>query len=482
MTPADDDDRRPLVIGIGNRFRGDDAAGLMVIDELAAEEADWLDTATLEGDLSGLMDLWHRDQDVIVVDAVSSGLAPGTIVVVDLLANHTGIGPSPRSTHGIGLLDAVGLARTLDRLPQSLLLLGIEADRFSVGDPVGPEVARATATLATSIPRMVQGGEGRPSPGGGSGPGAGQPGPACELCGPPITLRSGDVLTLRHTTAADAPALRELYQHLGPRDLTRRFFTAGPPSRRFVEHWADLEADGGLGLIAVTDDGTQRRVVGEAGYALIAEQPGEGELGITVRPKSRGWLGPWLLDRLLAHARERQIHNLQAVVLVENRTMIRLAAKRGFAVMGHPDWGTVRLTMSTGGSVPSWPGNADQPRVLIETNLGRWAGEEQLRDAGYQIMVCGAHCRGADGCPIPRGEACPLVDEADVVVVDLPDRREAEELVEQEQILHPGVQQVLRWPAGDQNHDRMSVQEVMAEVHRLLQITQDESGGGGPGT
>lgn len=291
---------------------------------------------------------------------------------------------------------------------------------------------------------------------------------SCELCGPPIELTNGDILTLRHGTVDDGPALVELYDQLDPNDLTRRFFTAGAPSSRFIDHWAGIEAEGGLGLVAELTARASRHLVGEAGYAPISGQDGEGELGITVRPGSRGWLGPWLLDRLLAHARARGVKNLQAVVLVDNRTMIRLAAKRGYAVLGHPDWGTVRLTLSTDGPVPSWPGPHDKPRVLVETNLSRWGGEHLLTEAGYQVVLCGAHCRGVGGCPVLQGDACPLIEGADVVVVDLPDTADAVDLFDQERLVHPGIKQVLRSPSGGGEHERLAVTEVLEEIQRLL--------------
>lgn len=299
---------------------------------------------------------------------------------------------------------------------------------------------------------------------------------ACSLCGPAIELTRGGLLRLRHTRPDDVAGLRALYGRLTLRDLRRRFFTAGRPSEEFLEYWTSLEDDGGCGLIAeiaegernprVTEGG-QSEVVAEAGYARLADQGSAGELGITVAPNSRGWLGPWLLDRLLAHAHKRGIENLQAHVLVDNQTMMGLAAKRGYAVLGHLDWGTVRITMATDGSVPSWPGSHERPRVLIETNHSRWPGEDALTEAGFDIALCGEWCRAGRACPIFDSEPCPLLAGADAVVIDLPDVERIHDLLQREEVIHPGLRHVAALDQDGDGH-RLSPAAVVEELRDLL--------------
>jgi len=299
----------------------------------------------------------------------------------------------------------------------------------------------------------------------------------CDLCGPAIELTNGGRLTLRHSSRADLGKLRELYRRLEPNDLRRRFFTAGPPTSKFLEGWASLSDGGGFGLVAEVDEDGKTGLVGEAGYATVRDGGTDGELGITVIPGSRGWIGPWLLDRLLAHAHQRGVANLQAAVLVDNRNMMTLAAKRGYAILGHPDWGTVRITMSTSGSIPSWPGDHDRPRVLVETDHSRWVGEEALADAGFDIAICADGCRGAKPCPVDQGEPCPLIDGADAIVVDLRNARRVRELLHHEQVVHPGIRQITMIET-DETEDgaaphRLSPDEVIDHLSDLLADDRD---------
>lgn len=265
----------------------------------------------------------------------------------------------------------------------------------------------------------------------------------CELCGPPIELARGGCLSLRHTSAEDVAGLQDLYEQLEIGDLRRRFFTAGPPSTKFLEHWASLQQEGGFGLVVEVAENGATHLVGEAGYGRY-ESNGQGcELGITIAPRSRGWIGPWLLDRLLAHADQRDVANLQAVVMIDNRAMMRLAAKRGYAILGHPDRGLIRIAISTSGSVPSWTGSHDRPRVLVESDRTRWFGEEALLAAEFDIAICAETCRGGKPCPVMEGESCPLIEGADAVIVDLQNDRHASQLLAQEHIVHPGVRQIV---------------------------------------
>ncbi len=338
--------------------------------------------------------------------------------------------------------------------------------------------------------------------------------PICELCGPAIQLARGGELSLRHSTRADVSGLDELYRSLEPIDRHRRFFSGGPPPPSFVEQWAATEEHGGFGLLAEISEHGRRHLVGEAGYSLLdgrspvavggtttndragegggvghrALRPTDGELGIAVAPDSRGWVGPWLLDRLLAHAERRGVANLQALVLIDNRTMLALAGKRGYAVLGHPDRGMVRITMATSGGIPSWPGGQGQPegarkpRVLIETDHSRWIGEQEMADAGFDIAVCAKTCRTAKTCPALRGEPCPLIEGADVVIIDLPDSDQARDLLHHELLVHPGLQPVLAAHGRRADGTDQTADDYVLQVRRRLAGKPTADADGAPET
>jgi hydrogenase maturation protease len=145
-----------LVVGVGNRCRGDDGAGLAAASRLGA--AAGIPVALLDaiGDGTALLDVWRGADTVIVLDAMRSGAAAGTVRRVEArldagrerepatVAAMLGAGRNlGGSTHGLGVAEAVALGDALGRLPRRLIILGIEGRRFDAGTALSPEAARA---------------------------------------------------------------------------------------------------------------------------------------------------------------------------------------------------------------------------------------------------------------------------------------------------------------------------------------------------
>ncbi len=143
----------PLLIGLGNAHRGDDRAGLDVLERLRRRLPG--EARFVEGpeDFTALLDLWTGVRRVVVVDAVSSGAEPGTIHRVVVGAEGLPETVRPTSTHGGSLTEAVGLGLALGRMPGSLVLYGIEAEDLHIADGLSP---RVEAALAQATERIVE--------------------------------------------------------------------------------------------------------------------------------------------------------------------------------------------------------------------------------------------------------------------------------------------------------------------------------------
>jgi acyl carrier protein len=255
-----------------------------------------------------------------------------------------------------------------------------------------------------------------------------------------IQLRNGQQIEIRPVRRGDSPHLAELYDGLDDDDRYRRFFNMYEPRHAFFDEMESVGERGGARVVAVLAGlpPVEERIVGEAGYTRLPN--GDGELAMTVAPRWRGWLGPYLLDALVAIAAAAGIPNLEADVLTANRPMLALLRARGSVVMEHQDWSVVRLLIATGGRIPSWPGPHDRPRVLVESRSGRWHAEDDARAAGLQLLTCTGPPDGAQGCPVLAGEPCPLAAEADAIVVSHPpDDDRWRELLRAHSNVHPGV-------------------------------------------
>lgn len=144
---------KPLVIGCGNLDRGDDGAGLLVarrLRELGLEAVEHSGAAT------DLIERWRGAGVVILVDAVVAGAAPGAIHLWRRPEAFLATAAPRGSTHLLGLADALALAAALGRLPKKLIVYGIEASRFGVGERPSPEVAAAVEELVRRLARRLR--------------------------------------------------------------------------------------------------------------------------------------------------------------------------------------------------------------------------------------------------------------------------------------------------------------------------------------
>lgn len=148
------------VIGIGQKLRGDDEAGLAAVRT-------WLDTFSLpdrdirvelaESPGIGLLDLLVDVDAALLVDAVHSGAKPGTLHLLreeDLGAFLKDAG----SAHGWGVAESLTLGRKIapDSLPGQIVLVGIEITQAEVGEGLSPEVIAALPRAAMLIQDTVE--------------------------------------------------------------------------------------------------------------------------------------------------------------------------------------------------------------------------------------------------------------------------------------------------------------------------------------
>jgi hydrogenase maturation protease len=145
------------IIGVGNDWRGDDAAGLLVVRSLRPELPPGVEICESPETASTLQDLWQNAARVIVVDAVVAGDSPGTIYRFDAHAPGATfpVSHSP-STHGWGLSEALAMGKVFQNFPPRLIIYGIEGKNFTLTKGVSPAVAAAIPEAARRIKLEIQ--------------------------------------------------------------------------------------------------------------------------------------------------------------------------------------------------------------------------------------------------------------------------------------------------------------------------------------
>ena len=141
-----------LIIGLGNPLVSDDSVGLRVVAELQRQLVGREDVEVTEDYWGGLrlMERMIGYERAIVVDAISTGAAPGTIhrLTTESIATQ-----KSASAHDVSLPTALAFGRQAGaKLPEdrNVSLLGIEAqDLVNFSEQCTPAVAAA-------IPRAVR--------------------------------------------------------------------------------------------------------------------------------------------------------------------------------------------------------------------------------------------------------------------------------------------------------------------------------------
>jgi hydrogenase maturation protease len=149
-----------VVIALGQELRGDDAVGLHIVrhwqqrhPETAASHRVRVEISPLPG--LHLLDLLQGARVAILVDAVHSGQAPGSIVRCkgDAIA---GFEQGGNSAHGWGVGETLALAAELDMedLPP-ICVMGIEAGDMHMGEGLSEAVGAAVPQAAERLQARV---------------------------------------------------------------------------------------------------------------------------------------------------------------------------------------------------------------------------------------------------------------------------------------------------------------------------------------
>ncbi|MFQ5450436.1 MAG: hydrogenase maturation protease [Nitrospinaceae bacterium] len=145
------------VIGIGNDFRKDDAAGLLTARILKERFPDSVTVAEQNGEAAALMESWRGADRAILIDAAHSGDSPGTVRRFDAVKEPLPSGIFRCSSHQFGVTECVELARALGRLPGSLVIYGIEGKDFGDGTGVSKEVENGIREAVDRVVEEVRG-------------------------------------------------------------------------------------------------------------------------------------------------------------------------------------------------------------------------------------------------------------------------------------------------------------------------------------
>jgi hydrogenase maturation protease len=148
---------RVVVLGVGNLIMGDEGVGVRCVQRLEGEGALPPGVTTIDGGTSTheLIDELENADLLVIVDAVASNGAPGTLVRLegDRIPSAFSNKLSP---HQHGINDLLATLALLGRSPAKVVLHGVTPLRIELGMDLSPEVESALPELVTRVASEVR--------------------------------------------------------------------------------------------------------------------------------------------------------------------------------------------------------------------------------------------------------------------------------------------------------------------------------------
>jgi hydrogenase maturation protease len=130
-----------VVIGLGNRYRGDDGVGVVAAAELNRLALPAVRVVTDIAEPMGLLEAWSGATLAVLIDAaVGTPPTPGRVRRCGLSEVAAGDG---LSSHSVDVVRTHALGQALGRVPDELVLLTVEVADTDHGVGLTPRVERA---------------------------------------------------------------------------------------------------------------------------------------------------------------------------------------------------------------------------------------------------------------------------------------------------------------------------------------------------
>jgi hydrogenase maturation protease len=140
---------RIVILGVGNLLLSDEGVGVHVAHELMKMDLP-PEVSVVEGGTDGfrLLNVITGADRVIVIDAVRSGAAPGSVYRFDVNDVRSVPAGFMTSVHQVGILEVIELSDLIGKTPR-VTVIGVEPKSLKMSMELSPEVKE-------KIPRIIE--------------------------------------------------------------------------------------------------------------------------------------------------------------------------------------------------------------------------------------------------------------------------------------------------------------------------------------
>ena len=140
---------KTVVCGIGNRMRGDDGMGPMIIDKLKSQtDADLFDCGEAPESFLGKIEKL-KPEKIIILDAVQMDKSPGTVEIIDTKK----IKGVVMSSHNIPM--TLFLEYLENRIKCQIVFVGIQPKQIEFNQEMSPECKKGISDATIEVLKLI---------------------------------------------------------------------------------------------------------------------------------------------------------------------------------------------------------------------------------------------------------------------------------------------------------------------------------------
>jgi acetate---CoA ligase (ADP-forming) len=166
-----------------------------------------------------------------------------------------------------------------------------------------------------------------------------------------LLLRDGALLRMRALRSTDRLGLKALFERCSPETIRYRFlYSLKVLTEEMLDHLVNLDGARNLALVVTMGEGEHEQIVAVGRYQVLgalgalADAGEVAEVSFLVEDAlQRRGIGTQLLDALAELARAHGITRFSADVLSDNRNMLSVFRKAGYALAGSTSYGVTHL-------------------------------------------------------------------------------------------------------------------------------------------
>lgn len=148
---------KPLIVALGSTVMTDDAIGHYILNRLKTNEEIDADFVDLDTDIFRLRLHYKGQQTIIVLDALSSGGKPGTVLSFSSGEFQEKLEGFILNSHMIGSIEGLKIMQTVDDNLKNakIFFVGIVASKIQKGTKISPVVEKAIDKAVIEVKKIL---------------------------------------------------------------------------------------------------------------------------------------------------------------------------------------------------------------------------------------------------------------------------------------------------------------------------------------